>query len=201
MKPPHWENYLREFEAASKVNEWSSMEKAISLTLALRGDVTNILQTLSSEESEDYEQLVRQLEMRYGQTNLEHVYHSQLKNRYQKSNETLKEFQGDIARLVPLVYPATPERIMERLVVQAFLGGLQDSETRQALIFQAGKLVDLNFKLGILEINGEEVILHGRVGNRVCVVLAEDPVVPERCEVILDDCPDGHLTTEASLCC
>ncbi|KAJ8968046.1 hypothetical protein NQ317_018976, partial [Molorchus minor] len=129
-----WPNYLRQFEAAAKTNDWSMDEKATALTLALRGDATDILQTLSSAEQADYEQLIKHLEMRYGQTNLEHVYHSQLKNRYQKPSETLKEFQVDISRLVRLAYPATPEAVMERLAVQAFLDGLRDGETRQALI-------------------------------------------------------------------
>ncbi|KAJ8979623.1 hypothetical protein NQ317_015190 [Molorchus minor] len=140
MKPPQfdgktpWPNYLCQFEAAAKTNDWSMDEKATALTLALRGDATDILQTLSSAEQADYEQLIKHLEMRYGQTNLEHVYHSQLKNRYQKPSETLKEFQVDISRLVRLAYPATPEAVMERLAVQAFLDGLRDGETRQALI-------------------------------------------------------------------
>ncbi|KAJ8979571.1 hypothetical protein NQ317_019146 [Molorchus minor] len=140
MKPPQfdgktpWPNYLRQFEAAAKTNDWSMDEKATALTLALRGDATDILQTLSSAEQADYEQLIKHLEMRYGQTNLEYVYHSQLKNRYQKPSETLKEFQVDISRLVRLAYPATPEAVMERLAVQAFLDGLRDGETRQALI-------------------------------------------------------------------
>ncbi|KAJ8942434.1 hypothetical protein NQ318_006237, partial [Aromia moschata] len=103
MKPPQfdgkssWVNYLRQFEAAAKANGWS-LAGARALTLALRGDATDILQTLSLEEQEDYHQLVRHLEMRYGQSHLEHVYHSQLKNRYQKSNESLQEFEADIAR-------------------------------------------------------------------------------------------------------
>ncbi|KAJ8975587.1 hypothetical protein NQ317_000016 [Molorchus minor] len=140
MKPPQfdgktpWPNYLRQFEAAAKTNDWSMDEKATALTFALRGDATDILQTLSSAEQADYEQLIKHLEMRYGQTNLEYVYHSQLKNRYQKPSETLKEFQVDISRLVRLAYPATPEAVMERLAVQAFLDGLRDGETRQALI-------------------------------------------------------------------
>ncbi|KAJ8981048.1 hypothetical protein NQ317_018020, partial [Molorchus minor] len=140
MKPPQfdgktpWPNYLRQFEAAAKTNDWSMDEKATALTLALRGDATDILQILSSAEQADYEQLIKHLEMRYGQTNLEYVYHSQLKNRYQKPSETLKEFQVDISRLVRLAYPATPEAVMERLAVQAFLDGLRDGETRQALI-------------------------------------------------------------------
>ncbi|KAJ8944680.1 hypothetical protein NQ318_015888 [Aromia moschata] len=149
MKPPQfdgkssWVNYLRQFEAAARANGWSLAEKATALTLALRGDATDILQTLSLEEQEDYHQLVRHLEMRYGQSHLEHVYHSQLKNRYQKSNESLQEFEADIARLVRLAYSSTPENVMERLAVQAFLDGLRDTETRQALtLARPSKLVD-----------------------------------------------------------
>ncbi|KAJ8939151.1 hypothetical protein NQ318_010906 [Aromia moschata] len=149
MKPPQfdgkssWVNYLRQFEAAARANGWSLAEKATALTLALRGDATDILQTLSLEEQDDYHQLVRHLEMRYGQSHLEHVYHSQLKNRYQKSNESLQEFEADIARLVRLAYSSTPENVMERLAVQAFLDGLRDTETRQALtLARPSKLVD-----------------------------------------------------------
>ncbi|KAJ8962916.1 hypothetical protein NQ318_001327 [Aromia moschata] len=149
MKPPQfdgkssWVNYLRQFEAAARANGWSLAEKATALTLALRGDATDILQTLSPEEQDDYHQLVKHLEMRYGQSHLEHVYHSQLKNRYQKSNESLQEFEADIARLVRLAYSSTPENVMERLAVQAFLDGLRDTETRQALtLARPSKLVD-----------------------------------------------------------
>ncbi|KAJ8956752.1 hypothetical protein NQ318_014109 [Aromia moschata] len=149
MKPPQfdgkssWVNYLRQFEAAARANGWSLAEKATALTLALRGDATDILQTLSLEEQDDYHQLVKHLEMRYGQSHLEHVYHSQLKNRYQKSNESLQEFEADIARLVRLAYSSTPENVMERLAVQAFLDGLRDVETRQALtLARPSKLVD-----------------------------------------------------------
>ncbi|KAJ8947826.1 hypothetical protein NQ318_009970 [Aromia moschata] len=149
MKPPQFDgksslvNYLRQFEAAARANGWSLAEKATALTLALRGDATDILQTLSLEEQDDYHQLVKHLEMRYGQSHLEHVYHSQLKNRYQKSNESLQEFEADIARLVRLAYSSTPENAMERLAVQAFLDGLRDTETRQALtLARPSKLVD-----------------------------------------------------------
>ncbi|KAG5896015.1 hypothetical protein JTB14_007580 [Gonioctena quinquepunctata] len=139
MKPPQfdgktpWANYRRQFEAAAKANGWNAGERAVALTLALRGEATNILQTLTAQEQEDYDQLIKHLELRYGHAHLEHVYHSQLKNRCQKSSENLQEFEADIARLVRLAYPATPENVMERLAVQAFLDGLRDQETRQAL--------------------------------------------------------------------
>ncbi|KAG5886775.1 hypothetical protein JTB14_032266 [Gonioctena quinquepunctata] len=140
MKPPQfdgktpWANYRRQFEAAAKANGWNAGERAVALTLALRGEATNILQTLTAQEQEDYDQLIKHLELRYGHANLEHVYHSQLKNRCQKSGESLQEFETDIARLVRLAYPAIPDNVMERLAVQAFLDGLRDQETRQALI-------------------------------------------------------------------
>lgn len=139
LKPPQfdgttsWNNYILQFEAAAKANRWAYSDKVTALILALRGEATAILETLSVEERTDYHQLVKRLEMRYGQANFEHVYHSQLRSRYQKSNESLQQFETDIARLVRLAYPGTPENVMERLAVQSFLDGLRDQEMRQAL--------------------------------------------------------------------
>ncbi|KAJ8937745.1 hypothetical protein NQ318_009155 [Aromia moschata] len=126
MKPPQfdgkssWVNYLRQFEAAAKANGWSLAEKATALTLALRGDAIDILQTLSLEKQEDYHPT--------GPT---------------PGNARWSEFEADIARLVRLAYSSTPENVMERLAVQAFLDGLCDTETRQALtLARPSKLVD-----------------------------------------------------------
>ncbi|KAJ8956462.1 hypothetical protein NQ318_010776 [Aromia moschata] len=78
-----------------------------------------------------------------GPSHLKHIYHSQLKNRCQKNNESLQEFEADIARLVRLAYSSMPENVMERLAVQAFLDGLCDTETRQSLtLARPSKLVD-----------------------------------------------------------
>ncbi|KAJ8945415.1 hypothetical protein NQ318_009870 [Aromia moschata] len=135
MKPPQfdgksvsWVNYLRQFEAAARANGWSLAEKATALTLALRGDATDILQTLSLEEQDDYHQLVKHLEMRYATI---------------KETNRCRDSGRDKARLVRLAYSSTPENVMERLAVQAFLDGLRDTETRQALtLARPSKLVD-----------------------------------------------------------
>ncbi|KAJ8971962.1 hypothetical protein NQ317_006004 [Molorchus minor] len=178
MKPPQfdgktpWPNYLRQFEAAAKTNDWSMDEKATALTLALRGDATDILQTLSSAEQADYEQLIKHLEMRYGQTNLEYVYHSQLKNRYQKPSETLKEFQLDISRASSST--------------GFFWTDFGMGETRQALILaRPTNLVDALTRA--LEFEAAK-----QTEERVRVVLAEDSSISERCEAILYACPDGR---------
>ncbi|KAJ8973414.1 hypothetical protein NQ317_017638 [Molorchus minor] len=51
---------------------------------------------------------------------------------------------------------------------------------------------ELDLKRGVLQINEEEVVLHGRTEERVRVVLAEDSSISERCEAILYACPDGR---------
>ncbi|KAJ8933795.1 hypothetical protein NQ318_001525 [Aromia moschata] len=205
MKPPQfdgkssWVNYLRQFEAAARANGWSLAEKATALTLALRGDATDVLQTLSLEEQDDYHQLVKHLEMRYGRSHLEHVYHSQLKNRCQKNNESLQEFEADIARLVRLAYSSTPENVMERLAVQAFLDGLRDTETRQALtLARPSKLVDalpraLEFEAAKQSCRGQAKVRKMEKNvEEGKFVLAEDTAMPERSETILDAHLDGN---------
>ncbi|KAJ8969888.1 hypothetical protein NQ317_013660 [Molorchus minor] len=83
-----------------------------------------------------------------GQTHFKHVYHSQLKNHCQESNETLQEFEADVVRLVRLTDPGTPEKIIERLTVQAFLDRLRDHEIRQVLIMaRPSQLVDALWNL------------------------------------------------------
>ncbi|KAJ8932010.1 hypothetical protein NQ318_003806 [Aromia moschata] len=134
---------LSQVELSTKANGWSLAEKATALTLALRGDATDILQTLSLEEQEDYHQLVRHLEMRYGQSHPRACLPLAVEEPLSESSESLQEFEADIARLVRLAYSSTPENVMERLAVQAFLDGLRDTETRQALtLARLSKLVD-----------------------------------------------------------
>ncbi|KAJ8936413.1 hypothetical protein NQ318_014850 [Aromia moschata] len=131
MKPPQfdgkssWVNYLRQFEAAAKANGWSLAEKATALTLRYAA-----MQRIYCRRF--------LLKNKRITTNLSDTWKCDM-----KSNESLQEFEADIARLVRLAYSSTPENVMERLAVQAFLDGLRDTETRQALtLARPSKLVD-----------------------------------------------------------
>lgn len=129
LKPPtfdgttSWPNYLKQFNAAASANGWCSREKAVALTVALRGDALDVLQTLHADESEDFDQLVKRLEMRYGQAHLEQVYQYRLKNRRQKAGESIQEFEAEVARMVRFAYSSANESILECLAVQAFIDG------------------------------------------------------------------------------
>ncbi len=139
FKPPtfdgtvSWSTYFRQFEAAASASGWNDDQKATSLITLLRGDALDILHTLSIEEQKNFKLLVNSLEMRFGDKHLEQVYEIQLKGRTQKFNETLQQFQNDIARLVKLAYSSASSEIIERLGVQSFIDGLRDSETQLAL--------------------------------------------------------------------
>lgn len=128
-----WEEYLTLFETAAMINEWPGIKKASMLCLSLRGDAIRVLQTIPLAERQDYEQLTQRLEMRFGHRHMEHIYRSQLKNRFQKPNETLQEFEADIIRLVRGAYPTVTDDVYESLAIDRFLDGLRESETQQAV--------------------------------------------------------------------
>uniref|UniRef100_A0A6P7GY97 Uncharacterized protein LOC114347964 n=1 Tax=Diabrotica virgifera virgifera TaxID=50390 RepID=A0A6P7GY97_DIAVI len=124
-----WNNYMKQFESAARANGWFEKEKAVNLTIALRGDALDVLQTIAVEETDDFEQLKKRLNMRYGHEHLQHVYQSQFKNRRQKKDE----YEVDIARLVRYAYPTAPENTMEKLAVKTFIDGLRDYEMQRTL--------------------------------------------------------------------
>lgn len=128
-----WSTYRRQFEAAANINGWTLEEKATALMIALRGDTLNILQTIPANVEPSYDNLVSRLEMRYGDSHLQQVYHAQLKNRHQKYGETLQEFEADISRLVRMAYPNAPDSFLEQLAVESFTYGVDDVELQRDL--------------------------------------------------------------------
>ena len=128
-----WEDFKTLFETAAMVHGWSQDTKASTLCLALRGDALAILQAMPLSERYNYEELVKRLEMRFGHKHMEQVYRSQLRNRTQKSSESLQEFEADVARLVRNAYSSVTDDIYESLAVDKFLDGLREPDTQQAV--------------------------------------------------------------------
>lgn len=137
MKPPvfdgqvSWSVYKRQFEAATKANHWTNEEKATALVIALRGQASELLQTIPNQD--DYDALVNALELRYGNEHLQEVYRVQLKARQQKSGETLQELEADIERLAHLAYPSAPPEYLDLTVTDAFIDALKDEELKRAI--------------------------------------------------------------------
>lgn len=128
-----WEDFLSLFETAAVIHGWTPAAKAAMLSLSLRGDALAVLQTVPMADRQNIDELLRRLEMRFGHRHMEQLYRSQLKNRIQKANESLQEFETDIARLVRNAYPSVEDDVYESLAVEKFLDGLREPETQQAI--------------------------------------------------------------------
>lgn len=108
IKPPTFDGktscltYLTQLEAAAKANGWTNPEKATVLIVTLRGDASDVFQTIPRQEHTDYSRFIKRMEMRYGQAHLDQVYHAQLRHRLQKMAENLQKFETAIARLIRL---------------------------------------------------------------------------------------------------
>lgn len=74
IKPPtfdgktSWVTYVTQFEAAAKANRWTDPEKATALIVALRGDASDVLQTIPPQEQTDYSRFVKRIEIRLSST-------------------------------------------------------------------------------------------------------------------------------------
>jgi hypothetical protein len=125
--------YKKQFEAAAGANNWDDEGKAVALTLALRGQALQILQTLPVEDQKNYAAFVKALELWYGDHHLSQVYQSQLRARVQKSGENLQEFAADVERLVHLAYPNGPAQFHHEIGTSVFVDGVRDGELQLAL--------------------------------------------------------------------
>ena len=66
----HWATYFRQFEAGAWANNWTDKEKAVSLVLALTEPATELLQKVPHVSQNTYAELMKALELRYGDKHL-----------------------------------------------------------------------------------------------------------------------------------
>ncbi|KAJ8921725.1 hypothetical protein NQ315_010635 [Exocentrus adspersus] len=59
------------------------------------------------------------------------IYQTQLRNRKQRFEETLQQYEADVSRMVNLAYPTAPANVIEQLSVSSFVDELRDPEISQ----------------------------------------------------------------------
>ncbi|KAI5754399.1 hypothetical protein M8J77_008276 [Diaphorina citri] len=128
-----WQIFKRQFEAVCAGNMWSASEKTTALMLALRGPAADLIQTLSLDSPVTYDELVRALERRFGDEHMQPVYRIQLRNRMQKSGESLQELHADIERLAYLSYSHSNPELLNLMACDAFVNAIADPELQLAV--------------------------------------------------------------------
>ncbi|ESO08416.1 hypothetical protein HELRODRAFT_169254 [Helobdella robusta] len=129
-----WNVYKTQFEAAATSNCWNGKERATALILALRGSAAEVLQTIPAENHFNYEVLVSALDLRYGEEHMKQIYRSQLRNRMQRSGESIQQLAQDIERLTLLSYPTSDPEHRDETALDTFIKALRDSELKQSLL-------------------------------------------------------------------
>jgi len=178
-----WEDYMTLFETAAVVHGWSEETKASVLCLSLRGDALAVLQATPMSERTNFTELVKRLEMRFGHRHMDQLYRSQLRNRTQRPNESLQEFEADIARLVRSAYPSVSDDVYESLAVDKFLDGLRDPETQQAVKLARPKTLS-DALTQALEFEAVKQSVRGSA--RVHVAEAEPTTPPDIQELVVE---------------
>ncbi|KAH3864019.1 hypothetical protein DPMN_027031 [Dreissena polymorpha] len=82
-------DYKAHFEACGNLNGWDSDQKAMYLSVSLRGQAQGVYGNLASYAT--YEDLVRTLEERLAPPNQTELYRVQLKERQQRATETIAQ--------------------------------------------------------------------------------------------------------------
>ncbi|CAG5020161.1 unnamed protein product [Parnassius apollo] len=101
-----------------------------ALTLGLRDRDLTVVEALGKEVT--YKQLLEALEAIYGDAHLEHVFRAQLRDRVQRSNENLQQWDLEVEKLVRKAYQSVPA-LIEGNLVQTFIDGIRDLEVRAAV--------------------------------------------------------------------
>ncbi|GFU19192.1 uncharacterized protein TNCV_4397741 [Trichonephila clavipes] len=100
---------------------------------SLRGEATEILQTLLDTERLNLNSLYNTLDLRFGMKYAKDYAHLQMKTRLQKTGEKLQEYASEIERLANLAFSGYPAKVREKISQQYFVYGLKNGEIQRAI--------------------------------------------------------------------
>ncbi|XP_070187353.1 uncharacterized protein [Littorina saxatilis] len=137
------DSYLRKFERIAKWNGWSYEEKGIQLRMCLRGKADSIVdRVLKGTDGEDYESLERVLVKCLTPVGAINMYRNEFKNRKKRKNEDIQEFGRSIQELAEKAYPEDYSTGLEGILIDKFIGGLDNAAMREHVLYGKPKTLD-----------------------------------------------------------
>ena len=123
------EDYLKQFEAISRFNQWEDRQRAVILMSKLEGEALTAAAVL---ENPTFDEIVQQLR-RIFSPQLQEIAALKLKSRRQESGETLESLSTDVYRLTLKTYPAFDQDVRERIAKDCFTEAIADQRLREKL--------------------------------------------------------------------
>jgi len=117
------DKYLAKFESCAEYNNWTVKDKAAHLKSALTGNAANLLQ---GNARATYDEVVKLLQRRYGNSQQHEKFKLELKSRCRKPEENIQSLAQEVERLVHRAYPRAPADLRETLSLDSFFDDLDD---------------------------------------------------------------------------
>jgi hypothetical protein len=126
---------LKHFEAVSKWNEWTLEQKGKQLVMSFDGEALKLLGELSQEILDDYDKLVSELNRRYDPAERAEAWKIEFRNRSEKPNETVMQFDQALKRIVLKAFPNMDASAQEQWVLDQFILGVGSVDLRRHVQF------------------------------------------------------------------
>ena len=120
------ETFRIQFETCSEYNGWNEFDRLAQLKAALRGAAAQVM--LGDSEPTTCQELWADLQQNFGTSGHEAQFESQLKVCRRQKGESLRSLYQDINRLTLQAYPDSKGKLREKLAIEAFIVGLNNSE-------------------------------------------------------------------------
>ncbi|GFV21180.1 uncharacterized protein TNCV_4268131 [Trichonephila clavipes] len=178
----NWELYKIQFGIISEANRWTEEIKACQLVTSLRGEVAEVLQTLTDPELLNLNSLYNALDLRFSQKFSKDYARLQMKTRHQKPEESLQEYAFEMQRLATLAFSDFSANVREMISLEYFEGGLKDEEIQMAVRMANVKKSALLYALKVDAATQASCIDHHSI--REARLTADEPCESQRIKEI-----------------
>jgi hypothetical protein len=137
-----WVDYKKHFDAVANWNDWDYKERAMQLAMSLQGEAQKLLGDLPMSVQKDYNSLVGELSDRFNPGERETAYRLEFRNRMRKPEESPMMFGHCLRRLAGKAFPKISMDDREYWVIDQFVNGLRNSETKKHVLFGRPKTIN-----------------------------------------------------------
>ncbi|ELU13954.1 hypothetical protein CAPTEDRAFT_199105 [Capitella teleta] len=171
-----WHSFLMQFDRIANRCQWALHVRINRMIECLRGKALNFVATLPEWAREDYAELVRRLEARFGRREPPVTVRRKLQDLEQETDETIEEFVEKAQQLAIYGYPDAPMHIIETVAADAFLKGCREKYAALTAMNQNPQTVIMAVELVNAAMHNQNVLLGDRSKSKLRQVLRfEEP--------------------------
>ena len=133
-KSNEWKVWFSRFTAVANVNEWNDTTRLCELLQRLQGVAAEfVFDEISPDCRSNYNNLVRELDLRFKCVETHKSYRALLSKRTQHFGESVENYASELKRLYDKAYQGKNPEMRRTLLLQQFMSGLGDRQAKCAV--------------------------------------------------------------------